>query len=45
MTKYISVSQPFLPSGTLDQQYQYFAAPQGAKIGLKVNESEDWWHP
>ena len=34
-------SQPFLPHGTFGQQYHNLMAPLDAKIGLKVNESEN----
>ena len=36
-----SVSQPFLPFGTLGQLFQYFAAPLDAKIGLKAIKSDN----
>ncbi len=42
---YGSVSQPFLPRGTFDKLFIYFAAPQDAKIGQKVNKNENWRHP
>ena len=35
-TVYFSVSQSFLPRGTLGEVYQYLAAPLDAKIGLKI---------
>ena len=40
-TVYFSVSQSFLPRGTLGQQYHYLVAPIDAKIGLKVNKSDN----
>ena len=40
-----SGSQPFLPRSILSQLYQYFEAPRDAKIGLKVNKSDNWRHP
>ena len=40
-----SVSQPFLPRGTLGQLYQSLAAPLDVKIGLKIIKSDYWQHP
>ena len=34
-----------MPRGTLGQKYHYSAAPLDAKIGLKINESDNWRHP
>ena len=45
VTLYSSVYKPFLLRGTLGQQYPYLAAPQDDKIGIKVNESDNWRHP
>ena len=35
----------FIPCDTLSQQYHFLVAPLDAKIGLKVNESDNWWQP
>lgn len=40
-----SVSQPFLSCDTLGELYQNLALPLDAKIVLKVNTSDNWWHP
>ena len=45
LTDQPSVSQPFLPRGTLGQQYHCLAASLDAKTGLKDNESDNWRHP
>ena len=41
--KYVvySVSQPFFPRGILGQLSKYLASPLVAKIGLKVNKSDN----
>ena len=31
--------------GTLDQLYHNFAVPLYAEIDIKVNKSDNWWHP
>ena len=36
----------FLPCGILGQLVsQYLVAPLNAKIDLKVNKIDNWWHP
>ena len=40
-----SVSQPFLPRGTLFQLYECFVAPLDAKTGQTINKIEYWRHP
>ena len=35
----------FLPQGTFGQLNKYLVAPLHAKIDLKVNKSDNWWHP
>ena len=42
---YGSVPQPFLPRGTLGQQYHYLAAPLDAKTCLEFYQIEIWRHP
>ena len=39
-----SGSQTCLPCGTLGRLYRYLAGPLDAKIGLKINESDNWRH-
>ena len=39
------LSTLYLPRDTLGQLYQYLAAPLDDKIPLKVNKSNNWWHP
>ena len=39
---YASVSEPFLPRGTLSQLYQYLVATLDAKQGLMGNKSDNW---